>query len=382
MFDRRISLGRIRDVPIGLHWSVVVMFGLIAYVLGTTVLPTVAPERPPVAYWLVAVAAATAFLASLLAHELAHAVIATRHGIRVRRITLWLLGGVAELEQDPTDPRADLRIAIAGPLASIAISLTGFAVALVVSPIGDALVVGAIVWLALINLIIGIFNLLPGAPLDGGRVLRAFLWRTSGNREQAARRAASAGRGVGLGLVLLGAVQLLAGFVGGVWLMLIGWFLVVAASAEQANAVTRERLVGLRIAEVLSRRLIVANSWWTAQQFIDETAAKSASRVFPVIGVDGSLAGTVSLSELARIMPESRSSVVISDVLTPIEQCTIAHPDDLISETLSRTPMRAGRDLILVCDGTEFVGIVEAEDIARALERRALGLEPRTSQSL
>ncbi|HCU91366.1 MAG TPA: hypothetical protein DHU96_00815, partial [Actinobacteria bacterium] len=231
-----IRLGRVGGIPVGVHWSVIVIVGLIAAILGGQVLPQMAPGQSTTAYWAVAIPGALLFVLALLAHELAHAFVARRAGVPVRSITLWALGGVSELGGEPPTARADLRIAAAGPATSLLAGgvFWGLAVLLDLAA-GPAIGVAALGWLAIMNVLLAAFNLLPGAPLDGGRILRAALWMHHGDRSRAARTAAGAGRIVGGILVGLGLAELwIWSSLGGLWLMLIGFFLITAASAEAA----------------------------------------------------------------------------------------------------------------------------------------------------
>ena len=221
---------------------------IIAWLLGERILPTAAPHQPAILYWTVAVAGAVLFLASLLAHELSHAVVAKRHRVKVRSITLWMLGGVAELEGEPPDAGADLPIALAGPAASLA-AAAFFAgvVATAKYAGGPAIVASAAGWLAAMNCVLAVFNMLPGAPLDGGRVLRAILWRHYGDRRRAESAAARAGQFLGGAIVAAGMAEVLAwDSLGGIWLMLIGWFLIGAAGAEKNAASAAAALSGRR----------------------------------------------------------------------------------------------------------------------------------------
>jgi Zn-dependent protease len=193
-----------------MHWTVAVILVIIAEILGASVLPAALPHQPTVVYWAAAAAAALVFAGSLLAHELAHSLVAQRNGVRVRSITLWMLGGVAELAGEPPNAVADLRIALAGPAASLAQAAVFGGVALAISYSGgSAVAVAAAGWLAVMNGALAVFNMLPGAPLDGGRVPRAVLWRIYQDRMRAAVAAARAGRYLGFAIIAVGLAELL-----------------------------------------------------------------------------------------------------------------------------------------------------------------------------
>jgi Zn-dependent protease len=241
-------LGRFFGIPVGLSWSVLVIAGLLTLSLSTSLLPRSAPGATAAAYFLAATVAAVLFFGSLLAHELAHAVVARRHGLRVEGITLWLLGGVARLGSEARSAGAELRIAAVGPATSVVLA-AGFAVAAFAA---DALLLPALVvavagWLALINALLGGFNLLPAAPLDGGRILAGALWAGHGDPYRARETAARAGRFVGVGLIGFGVLGFLTPIpFGGLWTALVGWFIVSTAAAEERHAhdqrVTRAEL--------------------------------------------------------------------------------------------------------------------------------------------
>jgi len=218
-----IRLGAVHGVPVGLHWSTVVILFLLTPGLAAGLLPAAADGYTTAAYWLAATGFAGLFLTALLAHEYAHARTAQHYGIRVRSITLWLLGGVSELDGDPPHPRADLAVALAGPAASLASAGVFLLAAGPAGLLGADLLQVGLSWLAVVNLALAAFNLLPGAPLDGGRALAAILWRVRGDR--AVARLAAARTGVALGVVLAGTGLVLAlatGTFDGLWLVLLG----------------------------------------------------------------------------------------------------------------------------------------------------------------
>jgi Zn-dependent protease len=233
-----IPLGRIAGIKVGINASVFLIVVILVGGLTTGQLPAAFPDRSITAYVIAAIIAAVLFLASLLAHELAHSLVARRNGIEVESIVLWLLGGVAQLRGEARTPGADFRIAIVGPLTSLGLAI-GFGLATAgLGLLGvTGLPTGVLAYLAATNAMLAVFNLIPAAPLDGGRVLRAALWRWRGERHTAAVNAARAGRFLGVLLIALGVVQVATSYgLGGVWLALIGWFVVSAATAEKKQA--------------------------------------------------------------------------------------------------------------------------------------------------
>ncbi|HMF03437.1 MAG TPA: site-2 protease family protein [Acidimicrobiia bacterium] len=228
-----IRLGRIFGIPVGLDWSLLLIAGLLTLSLAGDQFPTEFPGEPTAVYWIVGLVAAGLFFASVLAHELAHSLVARRHGVEVDGITLWMLGGVAKLGGESPTAGAEFRIAGAGPATSVGLAALFGVSALIVSALGAPGLLGsALAWLALINGILAVFNLIPAAPLDGGRILSSLLWFHHGNRHRAAATAAQVGVVFGWLLIGLGGVGWLFGLgFGSLWTALIGWFLITAARA-------------------------------------------------------------------------------------------------------------------------------------------------------
>lgn len=367
-------LGRIAGVPVGVNWSVLVILGLIAVVLAGGRLPVAAPDRPVAAYALVGVVAALAFLASLLAHEVSHAVVARRNGVDVEGITLWLFGGVARLRGEPDSPGADLRIAGIGPLVSLVLGglfLGGAALAAVAG--AGPLVLEALTWLGFINLVLAVFNLAPAAPLDGGRVLRAAVWRWTGDRNRAARAATRAGRVFGFLLIALGLAQfLLARGIGGLWLALIGWFIVAAAGAEEAQVGQNRMLAGIRVGDVMTPDPFTASPEKSVQAFIDEDLMRHRFSTLPLVDEGGSLVGLVTLNRVRQVPAQQRASTSLRDVACAPADLPVAAADEELIELLPRMQgCSDGRAMVLDAQ-RRLLGIVSPSDVARAVQAAEL----------
>jgi len=367
-----IRLGRIAGIPIGMHWTVVVIAALITDML-LGVLPTAIPHQSAGLYWAVAVAGSVLFIAALAAHEIAHAIVARRCGVQVRSVTLWALGGIAELEGEPPTARADLQIAIAGPVTSLAAGLVfGGAAILDRSWHGPAVVTAMLAWLSMMNVALAVFNLLPGAPLDGGRILRGLLWKWYGDRQRASRAAARSGQVLGIGICAIGVLELLAWRgIGGLWLMLIGWFLVTMARAEQQSDAAREALAGLLVRDIMLPHPDIGAAWSDVADFTGRVVLSSHQTVFPIVSLGGDLAGVVFAGALARVPDADRATTRLGQIATPVPPAYLADPGSPASSLLSRPPLR-GQLLAVVVEDRRVTGLVTTEELRLALLRAGL----------
>jgi Zn-dependent protease len=362
-----IRFGRIAGIPVGASWSALLIALLFAWSLGGELLPAQVPGLVPAAYWLAGAAGAGLFLASLLAHEIGHALVARRAGLRVRGITLWLLGGVAQLEDEPASPRDELRVAIVGPAISLALAGAFGVAAAALSVVGaPALLVVVAAWLALGNVALGVFNLLPAAPLDGGRVLRGLLWRRHGNRVRAAVTATRAGVWVGTGLVAYGLLGAFTGWgIGTLWTALVGWFLVIAARQERELALLGGGLDrGLRAAQVMTPAPAVAPAWFTVDAFLRNYVEPWQAAALPLRGFDGHPAGVVTAAALYAVPADRRHIVRAGDVAIPMSALVLVGPDEPVADLATR--LAGGRTVAAVVSGGQLLGLITAADLARA----------------
>jgi Zn-dependent protease len=362
-----IRFGRIAGIPVGANWSALLIALLFAWSLGGELLPAQVPGLAPAAYWLAGAAGAGLFLASLLAHEIGHALVARRAGLRVRGITLWLLGGVAQLEDEPASPGDELRVAIVGPAISLALAGAFGVAAAALSVVGaPALLVVMAAWLALGNVALGVFNLLPAAPLDGGRVLRGLLWRRHGNRVRAAVTATRAGVWVGTGLVAYGLLGAFTGWgIGTLWTALVGWFLVIAARQERELALLGGGLDrGLRAAQVMTPAPAVAPAWFTVDAFLRNYVEPWQAAALPLRGFDGHPAGVVTAAALYAVPADRRHIVRAGDVAIPMSALVLVGPDEPVADLAAR--LAGGRTVAVVVSGGQLLGLITAADLARA----------------
>ncbi len=359
------KLGSVRGIPIGMHWSLLFVFGLVVLALAVGVYPEVHEGYPPGAYLGAALATGVAFFGSVVAHELGHGLLAQRKGVEVEGITLWLFGGMARFTNPPTNPDDDLKIAAIGPAISVlAGAVFGLAWWVLAAVGASPLAVLSLGWLALINVALAIFNLVPAAPLDGGRVLRALLWKRTGDPREATRRAAHGGRIFGIALIVLGAVEVAFGRFGGIWLMLIGWFLVVAARGEE----TSSWLQGVRVREVMSTDPVVAPDWMTVDAFLEQYVWGHRFSTFPLRSFGGQLSGLLTLAAIKRVPAARRPEVRVREVACPIDQVPVVSPDDELTSVMGRMSGGCAGGRALVLDGDDLVGIVSPTDISRVVE--------------
>ncbi len=372
-------VGKIAGVPVAVNWSVLVIFGLIAWGLAGVRLPAAYPGRPTWGYVVAGVAAAVVFFGGLLAHETAHAIVAQRNGLPVDGITLWLFGGVSRMQGEAADPGAELRIAGVGPLVSfiLAVVFAAGAAAVAVTE-GVGLLFGAFAWLGIVNVWLAVFNIVPAAPLDGGRVLRAALWRWRGDRSWAAVISARVGRVFGGVVIAFGIWQLFVvrtGF-GGIWIALIGWFLYTAATAEERQSRVGDALAGLRVTQVMTSQPVTARAHMTVEEFLQTYLMQYRFSSFPLVGEDGLRpVGLVTLNRVRSVEPAQRAGVRLSDVACSISEVPVAGPGDSLADLVSRLDGCADGRALVLADGV-LVGIVARSDIARAVERAGLRRRP------
>jgi Zn-dependent protease/CBS domain-containing protein len=367
-----IRLGRIAGVAVGVNWSLIAIFLLIAVSLSAARLPEAYPDQTTTAYVVAGVITAVLFFTSVLLHEVSHAVVARRNGIEVEGIVLWLFGGVAQLKGDAATPGAAFRIAAVGPFVSVLIGLFFLSVAGVLDGAGTTgLFVESARWLGVINIVLAVFNLFPGAPLDGGRVLRAILWKLSGDKERSWVQAARAGRVVGFVIIGLGILQFAAIGVGGLWLVLIGWFLMSAARVEESHAQLRGTLGDLPVSGLMTPDPVTAPAEITVEQFLDDYVFRHRFSTFPVVDRGGRVVGLATVNRVKGTSAAERTTMRVGDLATPLAEVSTARPGEPLVDALDR--IGGGADgRLLVMEGERAVGIVSPVDVIRVMELSAL----------
>ena len=366
-----IRLGRVFGIEIGANWSLVFVFALIAWTVATQVLPFDVPGQPALAYWVAGAAGSVAFYACLLAHELAHALVARRNGVKVGGITLWLFGGVSRLDGEPKSAGAEALIAGVGPLTSLGVALIAFVLSRLPLP---ALVADLFGWLAYVNVALALFNLVPAFPLDGGRLLSSFFWWRSGTRQRGVHSAVQIGRVFAYLMIAFGVFELFTGGVlNGVWIAFVGWFLLSAGSSEEAGTAIRGLLTSVPVSAAMTSPVVIVPDWLTVEQFLDSIAPQHAFTTYPVHDPSGKLTGIVRLGDLVRMPPQARAEERLKDRARPITDVPTSRPDEDLAALIQRVGTALDQR-VLVFDNGRLVGIVSPVDVARLLAvRQSLG---------
>lgn len=329
----QIKLGRVFGIEIGLHYSWFLIALLIVYSLSSQ-FHSSNPGWGDTVIYTMAFATAILFFVSLLLHELAHSLVATSHGLPVREITLFALGGVSQIEKNPTSATLEFWMAFVGPLTSVVIGLICVGAArLIGQPASDPWT-AMLQWLGYINLTLGVFNLIPGYPLDGGRVLRAIIWWKTGNADRSTRLAARTGQVVAFGFIAAGIYEYFsgAGF-GGLWMAFIGWFLLQAARESDMQVGVTEALQGVRVADVMTRDCATVDGWLNVQNFVEEKLLHTGQRCFVVVD-KGEVTGLVTPHEVKQVERAKWPFTTLHDIMRPLEDLRSVAPDEPLMSAL------------------------------------------------
>jgi Zn-dependent protease len=350
-------------IPIRVHFSWLIVFGLITWSLSTYYFPKEAPELPAASYWVKGAIGAFLLLVSVTFHELAHSFVSLKYRIKIHSITLFIFGGVAQMKGEPPTPKAEFKIAIAGPLSSFFLSgVFLLCYAVVASPGMQAL----FWWLARINLILGVFNLVPGFPMDGGRVLRSIIWGKTKDYFHATRTASGVGQKIAIFFIIFGLFSFLTGFPGGLWLTFIGWFLYTVAQASYQQANLQENLSGLKVKDVMVKDMVTLRSSITLSEVINEYFLKYGYGGFPVFE-DGTFLGIITLKEIKNISREDWTRVQVSSVLIPHSMEWEVSPEDDVMKALELMITKDKGRLVVTKDHN-IIGLITRNGIARYVQ--------------
>ena len=367
---KKIEIARISGIPIKLDLSWFIILAFITWTLASGYFPSKYPELDKFTYLVMGLLSALLLFVSVLLHELSHSLVARRHNIPIRGITLFIFGGIAEMDQEPPTARSEILMAAAGPLCSGILALLFLLVGnFFTNFLPYAPIIGVLQYCMFINTALMIFNLLPGFPLDGGRILRAAIWNSTGDLKKATYTTSRIGSSMGLFFIIFGFFQIFNGnFIGGLWLALIGMFIKSAADASYQQLVSGNVLQGIKISEIMTRDLITVSSSITLERLVDNYFLKYRYNSYPVVS-DGMLLGIVSIHNVKQIPREEWKEVDISKVLDAsiIDFCV--NPDDDATLAMSRM-IKNGLGRVPVLDSGKLVGIVSNKDIMQILKHK------------
>ncbi|MSQ33656.1 MAG: site-2 protease family protein [Dehalococcoidia bacterium] len=369
-----LRLGKILGVPVGLHYSWVFISLLVTISLATHYFPGVSSRWGTGVYWLLAVATSLLFFGSVLLHELAHSVVALARGIPVKSITLFIFGGVSQISREAPSPGEELGIAIVGPLTSLALAGVFWGI----RQAGISPQVDSMAWLlSIINLQLAVFNMIPGFPLDGGRVFRSVVWKISGSYKVATRLAALVGQGVGY-LFILGGVLWAFGaipglrqdLVGGLWIAFIGWFLQGAAATSYGQARLRDTLQGVRAQDLMSRDFALVSPNMTVRELVDHHVLPMSRRCVVAADAEELLLGLVTLKDIRKVPRERWDITLVREVMVSKEGLVLAAPADEAIGILDRMDEKDISQVPVVQDG-KVLGMVGRDSVLHYLRTRS-----------
>jgi Zn-dependent protease/CBS domain-containing protein len=374
--ESSFSIGRIAGIKIGIHYTWLIVFGLVSWSLAAEYFPRSFPGWTVVTYWAVGVLSALALFASVLIHELSHSLVARARGVSVDSITLFIFGGVSNLKTESEEPQDEFLISIVGPLTSFLLAALFYAARQALAP-GRSALGASIEYLSLINVLLGIFNLLPGFPLDGGRVLRSVVWGVTKDLQTATNVASVVGQGLGFLMIFWGVSQIFSGFFfNGLWIAFIGWFLNNAAEASRQQQRVRENLRGVTVAALMQRDVPIVPLDMSVRDFVFDHVLGRGERA--ALLEDDQVLGIASVTDAKKVPREEWATTSLREVMTPAPLKTIA-PNEALSKALELLAEGELNQLPVVQDG-HAVGMLSRADVLRYLQLRdELGVNPRAA---
>lgn len=386
-----IRIGRIFGIDINIDWSWIIIFALVAWSLSAS-FSAIHTNWGVGESWFYAIVAAFVFFASVLAHEIAHSLLARTRGVPVKNITLFLFGGVSNIQREPPSPMAEFLIAIVGPLTSFAAGIIFLFLAWVSGPGRLPLITNPtatfsqlnplttlLLWLGSVNILVGAFNLIPGYPLDGGRVLRSILWGVSHNLREATRWASYIGQGVawlmiaagiamvfGINIPLLG-----SGFINGIWLAFIGWFLSNAAQQSYQQTIMQDILKNVEVKRLMDTQPKTVEPGTRVDDLVNNYILRSREDAFPVM-MDDTLMGAVTVANVRALSRQEWGTKTVSDIMIPYDRLPLVPPEE---EATAAMNMLSGRKLkeLFVVQGRELLGVLRRKDVIRWLQMNSDG---------
>ena len=356
------NLGKIFGIQFRLHYSWFIIFALLTFFLSEQVFPQSLAGQPRPAYWAMGIITSLIFFGSVLTHELAHSIVGRANGIPITSITLFIFGGAAHMTREANRAGEELKMAIAGPVSSLLLSGAFYVVSLYFDGLINQVALMAY-WLAWINMVLAVFNLLPGFPLDGGRVLRALIWHFSGNYMNATRIATQAGRAIGY-LFIFGGIGIILtsqNWLSGVWLIFIGWFLADTAQTSYRQAQLQDVLRGFTASQAMTQDFVTVSGETTVIQLLQEHNADSHNKYFLVTEEDR-VEGIITLHNIISIGQQDRYKFRIKDIAVPLEKVPVTHPEQDVLSIVQRMN-ESGIDQMPVVSEGRVVGLVTLDNL-------------------
>ncbi len=367
MFGRSLRLFRIFGFTVKIDLSWFIILGLITWSLAEGLFPLVYEGLPRTVLWLMGLAGALGLFASIIFHELAHSLVARRYDLPIKGITLFVFGGVSEMEEEPASAGAEFMMAVAGPVSSLVLGIALYGLSILGVTVGvPRPVIGVAAYVAVMNLVLAVFNMLPGFPLDGGRILRSILWYWKGDLRWATGIASRVGKGFGLALVALGVMNLVLGaLIAGMWWLLIGLFLRSAAERSYQQLVVRQALEGRTVRRFMNEAPVKVAPWVTVDTLVRDYAFKYHQRTFPV-AENGNLFGCIDLRILKSLNHSEWARHAVLEFTQPCTPENSITPEEDATEALARMG-RSHTGRLLVVEDTKLVGVIALRDVMQFL---------------
>ncbi len=360
MTKHTISLGRAFGIPVDLDYSWFLIFGLLTWMLAVGYFPVKFKGWSPAEYWVIGAISAAMLFVCVLLHELGHSLVAMRYKVSVGRITLFIFGGVSEITAEPPSAAAEFWIAIAGPVVSLLLALLFYQARFFA--VGYAPILALAEYLALLNFVLAIFNLLPGFPLDGGRVLRAAIWGATKNFRQATMVAANTGRFFGYAMIFLGLWMLLSGSVfNGIWIAFIGWFLESAAASQIQQTMVKGLLVGHKVSEVMNRDFASLPGETPLAEVVEKHVLAGGRRSF-VVSQSGRPAGLLTLASIREVPRDHWATTTAEQAMIPFAKVMTIQAGAELWTALEKMG-RSGVNQLPVVDDGNMVGMLSRDDV-------------------
>ena len=365
-----ISLGRVFGIPLRLHYTWFIIFAWVTFSL--VLYPLIEPPYPPIAQRIIlGIVTSLLFFASIITHELAHSILAIRNNIPVKEITLFVFGGVSQITKEATSPRAELSIAIVGPLTSLALAGIFYGLHLLLAATQQILAASLMQWLSLINVLLAVFNLIPGFPLDGGRIFRALVWQRTHDYHRATRIATQVGQGIAYALMAVGIVSIFASFMSwfnGLLLIFIGWFLRDAARASYQQVLIRDALIGITARQVTDYASPLVPPHMNLKDLVEQYVLPTGRSCF-LISWGAEMEGMVTLQQIKKVTRTRWATTTAQDVMTPANKVKVAYADQDLLSVLQEMSGESTNH-IPVMEAGKVIGMINREDIARLLRTR------------